>query len=289
MNGLEVADPYVERLIEGVGVSGGARAAEARRRVSAVHAGAARDRLSALPGADAVDARRAAAARQERSGPRERHAHRAARHARCSRSPARTTRRRASSGPRRTSRCCRSRSSSANYFSFAPDLPLNTLPIASADQGRPPDSPEDDGRPEIRADVDRSPVASIWPGATTSANKLLEICLATGLGVLVRPVGGRRAGRHAAAGRRLFGRSVSTTTKRCCRSACDRSRATACCRSISRFRSGYRFVELAGLAPSLERVDGGRGRARGALRPRRRDARERRRCVEPRSCSARRP
>ena len=79
MSGLEVADPYVERLLEGVGVPGRARAAEARRRVSALHAGAARDRLSALPRADAVDAGRAAAPRQERSRPGRRHPDGAAR------------------------------------------------------------------------------------------------------------------------------------------------------------------------------------------------------------------
>ena len=61
MEGLEVTDPYVERLLEGFAFLAGARPAEDRRRVPALHAAAARDRLSALPGADAVDADRARA------------------------------------------------------------------------------------------------------------------------------------------------------------------------------------------------------------------------------------
>ena len=135
MSGLEVADPYVERLLEGVRVPGGTRAAEARRRVSALHAGAPRDRLSALPGADAVDARGAAAARPERTDPGRRHPDSAARDdaAFARRSP--TMRRRVSSARRTTSRCLPIEMASASYFSFAPDLPLNTLPIAQRIKG----------------------------------------------------------------------------------------------------------------------------------------------------------
>ena len=60
MDGLEVTDPYVERLLEGFAFLAGARAAQARRRVPALHAAPAGDRLPAVPGADAVDGDRAA-------------------------------------------------------------------------------------------------------------------------------------------------------------------------------------------------------------------------------------
>ena len=109
MHGLDVADPYVERLLEGVGVSGGARAAQARRRVPALHAGAARDRLSPLPGADAVDAGRSAHARSERSQSGRRPQRAARQHAVGLHRPP-TMPRRVSFAPRRTSRCGRSRS-----------------------------------------------------------------------------------------------------------------------------------------------------------------------------------
>ena len=134
MHGLEVADPYVERLLEGVGVSGGARAAQARRRVSALHAGAARDRLSALPGADAVDAGRAAQAGSERSEPGRR-ARRCRAAARC---PALLAADDATACEFRTAQDVTLwpiEIVSASYFSFAPDLPLNTLPIAQRIKG----------------------------------------------------------------------------------------------------------------------------------------------------------
>ena len=67
MNGLEVTDPYVERLLEGVGFLA-ARAPQARRGIPALHAGAARDNLSALSGTDAVDAHRAIHTGRQRAG-----------------------------------------------------------------------------------------------------------------------------------------------------------------------------------------------------------------------------
>src|ERR1700687_4402094 len=86
MSGIEVADPYVERLLGGGGVLGGgvgvlrgARAAEARCRAAALHAVADRDRLPALSCADALDAGRAAETGTERLDSGER-GHGAARH-----------------------------------------------------------------------------------------------------------------------------------------------------------------------------------------------------------------
>ena len=44
---------------------------------------------------------------------------------------------------------------SASYFSFAPDLPLNTLPIAQRIKGGLRIRLQDDRRPQVLADVDR--------------------------------------------------------------------------------------------------------------------------------------
>jgi len=78
---------------------------------------------------------------------------------------------------------------SASYFSFAPDLPLNTLPIAQRIKGGL--------RIRLRATaglkfdriaLDRLPF--YLAGRDDVANKLYELCLSAGLGVLVQPVGG---------------------------------------------------------------------------------------------------
>ena len=52
-------------------------------------------------------------------------------------------------------------------------------------------------------------------GRDDVANKLYELCLATGLGVLVLPARARRGGTSSC--RRASGRSASPTTRRCCR------------------------------------------------------------------------
>ena len=66
MDGIEVSDPYVERLLEGLRVPGRPRTAQARRRVSALHPAHAGDHLPAVSGADAVDADRAVQTRPQR-------------------------------------------------------------------------------------------------------------------------------------------------------------------------------------------------------------------------------
>ena len=127
--------PVRRAAARGRRVPGGARAAEDRRRVPALHAVAARDRLSALPGADAVDARRAAPPGQGRPGPR-----------RAAPAPCRAARRCTRSPAPDDATACEFRTAhdvtllplevvSASYFSFAPDLPLNTLPIAQRIKG----------------------------------------------------------------------------------------------------------------------------------------------------------
>ena len=58
---FECSDPYVERLLEGFAFMSARVHLQHRRRVPALHAAPARDRLPALPGADAVDGGGAAA------------------------------------------------------------------------------------------------------------------------------------------------------------------------------------------------------------------------------------
>ncbi len=253
MSGLEVADPYVERLLEGTALPRRARAAEARLRVPAVHAVASRDRLSRTTSRRRrrCSWRRCIRTRTIRVWPAAREPCRAARC--CTRSSVRTTPRRVSSGPRTTSRFCRSRSLSASYFSFAPDLPLNTLPIAQRIKGglriRLKTTA---GLKFAQTRIDR--LCFYLAGRDDVANKLLELCSRD------RP---RRAGAPD--------RVAAPATSRCCRASAirpvgfsdDEALLPVSVRSFQGYRllqeyftfpQRYRFIELAGLAPSLSRV-----------------------------------
>ena len=253
MNGLEVADPYVERLIEGAAFLAARVQLKIDAGVSALHAVAARDCLSALPGAHACDADRAAASRQERSWPGERHAHGAARHLDAF-----------VVGPDDTT-ACEFRTAhevtllpldvvSASYFSFAPDLPLNTLPIASRIRGGL--------RMRLRTTaglkfaqtrIDR--LNFYLAGRDDAANKLLELSLATGLGVLVRPIGGRPSDVTLLPPSAI--RPVGFTDDEALLPASVRSfQGYRLLQEYFSFPQRYRFLELAGLLPSLGRVTG---------------------------------
>lgn len=77
---------------------------------------------------------------------------------------------------------------SATYFSFAPDLPLNTLGLAQPIKGGL--------RIRLRAtagltfgEMTVEGLSFYVGGRDDVANKLLELCLGTGVAVLVRPVG----------------------------------------------------------------------------------------------------
>ena len=76
---------------------------------------------------------------------------------------------------------------SASYFSFAPDLPLNTLPIAQRIKGglriRLKTTA---GLTFAQTAIDR--LSFYLAGRDDVANKLYELCLASGLGALVLPV-----------------------------------------------------------------------------------------------------
>ena len=289
MSGLEVADPYVERLLEGVRVPGRARPAQARRRVPALHAGAARDRLSALPGADAVDAGRAAASRIPTipalaTGAR---SCRAAR--RCRARSAATTGPPASSAPRTTSTLWPIEIVVASYFSFAPDLPLNALPLARADQGRRAHPAARRRRAEVLAAAARPPDASICTGADDVANQLYELCL----GDTRRRA--RAAGRAApapwhefAAGRPASGRRLRRREALLPVTLRVVPGLPAAAGVLRVSRSAIASSRCSGSARAIRRAQRQRDRARPAVRPRRARASRASSTRRTSRCSARR-
>src|SRR5580704_11769337 len=78
---------------------------------------------------------------------------------------------------------------SASYFSFAPDLPLNALPIAQRIKGGVRIRLKTTaGLTFAQTAIDR--LCFYLAGRDDVANKLYELCLATGLGALVLPLKG---------------------------------------------------------------------------------------------------
>jgi len=143
---------------------------------------------------------------------------------------------------------------SASYFSFAPDLPLNALPIAQRIKGglriRLRTTA---GLTFAQTRIDR--VCFYLAGREDAANKLLELSLATGLGVLVRPVGGRAQDVTLLPASSI--RPVGFTDDEALLPVSLRSfQGYRLLQEYFSFPQRYRFVELAGLAPSLSRIAG---------------------------------
>jgi type VI secretion system protein ImpG len=143
---------------------------------------------------------------------------------------------------------------SASFFSFAPDLPLNTLPIAQRIRGglriRLKTTA---GLKFAQTRIDR--LCFYLAGRDDAANKLLELCLSTGLGVLVRPIGGRPSEVTL----------LPPSTIRPVGFSDDEALLPVSLRSFQGYRllqeyfsfpQRYRFIELTGLAPSVGRVAG---------------------------------
>ena len=143
---------------------------------------------------------------------------------------------------------------SAAYFSFAPDLPLNTLPIASKIKGGL--------RLRIKASaglrleqikLDR--LAFYLGGRDDVANKLLELSLATGLGVLVRPVGARLQDTTLLPASSI--EQVGFSDNQALLPVSVRSfQGYRLIQEYFSFPHRYRFFELTGLRPSLGRIAG---------------------------------
>ena len=153
----------------------------------------------------------------------------------------------------------------------------------AADQGRPAHPAADDGGPEVRADRSSTGCASTSPAATTSRTSCYELCL------------GDRARRAGAAGRRPRRRMARVLPPAAIQPVGfddEQALLPVTVRSFQGYRllqeyfafpQRFRFVELAGLAPSVARVRRRRARAGGPVRARRPDARERGRRAQPRA------
>lgn len=143
---------------------------------------------------------------------------------------------------------------SASYFSFAPDLPLNTLPIAQRIKGGL--------RIRLKATaglkfeqltIDR--LCFYLAGRDDVANRLHELCLATAVGVLVRPIGGRAQDFTLLPSSAV--RPVGFTDDEALLPASVRSfQGYRLLQEYFSFPQRYRFIELAGLAPGTARAQG---------------------------------
>jgi type VI secretion system protein ImpG len=140
---------------------------------------------------------------------------------------------------------------SASYFSFAPDLPLNTLSIAQRIKGglriRLKTTA---GLKFSQLTFDR--LCFYLTGRDEVANRLLELCLATGLGVLVRGAASRPG--------MTF---LPPTVIRPVGFADDQALLPVAVRSFQGYRllqeyfsfpQRYRFVELANLGPAVKQI-----------------------------------
>jgi type VI secretion system protein ImpG len=140
---------------------------------------------------------------------------------------------------------------SANYFSFAPDLPLNTLPIAQRIRGGLRIRLKAGPMKFAQMAIDR--LSFYLSGRDDVANKLYELCLATGLGTLVWPA-------KSATPRAEFLpasiRPVGFTDGEALLPVTLRSfQGYRLLQEYFSFPHRFRFFELAGLSRALRRVD----------------------------------
>jgi type VI secretion system protein ImpG len=143
---------------------------------------------------------------------------------------------------------------SASYFSFAPDLPLNTLPIAQRIKGglriRVKTTA---GLTFAQTTIDR--LCFYLAGRDDVTNKLLELCLGTGLGVLVRPIGTKSTDVSLLPASAI--RPVGFTDQEALLPVSVRSfQGYRLLQEYFAFPQRYRFIELTGLASSIRRVQG---------------------------------
>src|SRR5688572_7513296 len=143
---------------------------------------------------------------------------------------------------------------SANYFSYAPDLPLNTLSIAQRIKGGL--------RIRLRTtagvkfsqtSVDR--LTFYLAGRNDVANGLYELCLATALGTLVLP--GKSAGRWHEFLPATSIQPVGFSDSEALLPVTLRSfQGYRLLQEYFSFPQRFRFFELTGLARAIKRVDG---------------------------------
>jgi type VI secretion system protein ImpG len=143
---------------------------------------------------------------------------------------------------------------SANYFSFAPDLPLNTLPVAQRIKGGVRIRLKTTaGLKFAQMSIDR--LCFYLAGRDDVANKLYELCLATGLGVLVLPSSKSPKRWHEwlpAASIQPVGFSDAEALLPVTLRSFQGYRLL---QEYFSFPQRFRFFELTGLARALQRVD----------------------------------
>jgi type VI secretion system protein ImpG len=144
---------------------------------------------------------------------------------------------------------------SASYFSLAPDLPLNALPVAQRIRG---------GlriRLKTTAGVKFSQLALdrltfYLTGRDDVANKLYELCLASTIGALIVPGAKGSAKPHEFLPASAV-RPVGFTDEEALLPATLRSfQGYRLLQEYFSFPQRYRFVDVAGLAAAMKRVDG---------------------------------
>jgi type VI secretion system protein ImpG len=144
--------------------------------------------------------------------------------------------------------------SSVSYFSFAPDLPLSSLPIAQRIKGGL--------RIRLKTtagltfdEIKFDRLCFYLAGRDDVANKLLELCLGTGLGVLVRPAGGRPRDITLLPASAI--QPVGFTDQQALLPVTVRSfQGYRLIQEYFSFPQRYRFIELTGLQPSVRRIRG---------------------------------
>jgi type VI secretion system protein ImpG len=140
---------------------------------------------------------------------------------------------------------------SASYFSFAPDLPLNTLPVAQRIRGGLRIRLKTAGMKFSQLGIDR--LCFYLAGRDDVANKLYELCLATGLGTLVW------SSKAAAPGVEFVSSSVQPvgfTDGEALLPVTLRSfQGYRLLQEYFSFPHRFRFFELTGLSRALRRVD----------------------------------
>lgn len=252
MHGLEVSDPYVERLLEGVGFLA-ARVqlkldAEFPRFTQALLEIVYPHYLAPTPSMLIAQLRPDANDTNLAAGPRV---------PRGSLATSALTPENATSCEFRTAHDVRLwpvEIAAASYFSFAPDLPLNALPVAQRIRGGL--------RIRLRTTaglkfhqlrLDR--LSFYCSGRDDVANKLYELCLAAGLGVLVVP-GRQGRGAHEF----LPASSISPAGF-----SDDEALLPVTPRSFQGYRllqeyfafpQRYRFIDVCGLSKALSRIEG---------------------------------
>jgi type VI secretion system protein ImpG len=143
---------------------------------------------------------------------------------------------------------------SASYFSFAPDLPLNTLPIAQRIKGGVRIRLKTTaGLKFAQTAIDR--LCFYLAGRDDVANKLYELCLATGLGVLVQPSKSAKRWHEFLPSASI--QPVGFSDAEALLPVTLRSfQGYRLLQEYFSFPQRFRFFDLTGLAPALKRVDG---------------------------------